>query len=128
MLFFWPFFLGDTPQKSSALIRLRSAMRPDDPAYSLVNELERALQRMHSRQQRLDNALRDLDQSGEANPRCRELLQQACKQTQQELNGVLAEIEETATRLILAREGGPGEEVSDLLGALHARMLSVLEV
>ena len=128
ILFFWPFFVVDIPEKPSAIVRLRSAMHSDDPANSLVGELENALERMHARQVRLGRALRELEGTASSNVRSRVLLQDAHDQYQQEFDAVIAAIEETATRLILAREAGSHEEVSALLGALHARMMSVLEV
>ena len=131
MVLFWPLFLGgSTPQPAGPLERLRDAMGTPTP---LIDELRAALGALQQREARITAALAGLSEHGEgevarAQSRSRQMLQEARAQVRQQHEAALAAIEETATRLMLARESGNTDEISALLSTLRARMLAVEEV
>ena len=138
-LLFWPFFLGDAPVVATSrhvepsLARLRRALGEGDAADDVVAELSRALARLRGRQGRVQAELDalGLGASGpvaEARERSRALLVAAFDRIQGELARAEAAIEETATRLVLAREGGGAADVGPLLDALRVRLAAAEEL
>ena len=147
-LLFWPFFLFDTdeaPQPAAGpvprgpLARLHRALGGDDAASSVVLELQQAVARLEERLQRMDAALGELgpeagaalpeaDPLADARARSTSLLQEARTTCKSELDAALAAVEETATRLVIARETGSSAEVRELLASLRGRLQAAEEV
>lgn len=132
-LLFWPFFLGapPAPAEPASLARLRRALGDGDAAADVVAELRSALDRLSARRARVAEELAGLgegDGGDGARARSRELLTQALAAVERERARVEAAVEETATRLVLARDSGADDQVDALLGALRSRLSAAEEV
>lgn len=136
---FWPFFLGESGpapadvEVDPTLARLQRALGEGDAADGVVAELSRALGRLRGRRDRVQSELDALGAGpvgpvGDARARSRALLEAALARIHAELGLVEAAIEETATRLVLSREGGGGAEVGPLLDALRGRLAAAEEL
>ncbi len=147
ILVFWPFFLGAEGPVEAAppswtcpegpLGRLHQALGGDHAATGVVVELQRAVARLEDRLSRLDAALGQLasGEQGEvsealraARSRSADLLEHARARCRGELDAALAAVEETATRLVIARETGSSTEVRGLLDSLRSRLHAAEEV
>ena len=137
-LLFWPFFLGqDAPVEGPGLhpasARLARALGEGDAAGEVVAELSVALFGLEARQARVQDELAGLGpevqgEVGDARRRSRALLTEALARLAAEQARAEAAIEETATRLVLAREAGQDEDVGVLLNALRARISAAEEL
>ncbi|MFT4975284.1 MAG: DNA anti-recombination protein RmuC [Myxococcota bacterium] len=131
MVLFWPLFLGSSvPHAADPLARLRAALGEDT---ALLSELREALSSLTRRAARIDAELAGLLCEGEgevakARQRSRQLLIEARTKLRQQHQQALAAIEETATRLMLARESGDVSQIEAVLGELRSTMLAVEEV
>lgn len=137
-LIFWPFFIGqDTAAEGAGLHpasgRLARALGEGDAAEEVVTELSGALFKLSARRARVQEELAGLGpevvgEVGDARRRSRALLNQALDRLAAEQAHAEAAIEETATRLVLAREAGQEEDVGVLLNALRARIAAAEEL
>lgn len=144
-LLFWPFFLftGEPAVPRAArtptgpLGRLHRALGGDAGATAVVRELQQAISRLEERLARVESALSELEHAGaapeegslaEARRRSASLLRDARDACRTELEAALAAVEETATRLVIARETGSSDEVGELLEALRGRLQAAEEV
>jgi hypothetical protein len=130
MVLFWPLFLGNQAPSADPLARLRAALGEDT---ALISELREALSALTRRATRIDTELASLPPHGEgevaqARERSRQMLIAARQQVRQQHQQALAAIEETSTRLMLARESGDVRQIEAVLGELRSKMLAVEEV
>lgn len=131
MVLFWPLFMGNqAPPATDPLSRLQAALGEDT---ALLSELRQALSALAQRAARIDAELAGLQPHGEgevarARERSRQMLIAARDQVRQQHQQALAAIEETSTRLMLARESGDVGQIEAVLGELRSQMLAVEEV
>ncbi len=130
---FWPFYVGapNALERPDHLTRLAAALGPGLATDGLLSEVDAALRRVIARRQRVTAALEALgpiDGADEVRQASRRLLEEAQARIDAQLAAAHAAIADTATRLVLARDGDDPAELESLMSALRARLLASEEV